>query len=201
MTQHDQDSSVPLAPMRRGKILYKTNPSVAGGWSGNVVTRPAGRGRSALMVAPDTGELLGRGTFGFVEEKEIDSERFVKVYLDGIKQYAGLGKAGAALFEFLYREISGRDSKDKGTVTLNYFLALEWKPDLTRRTYERGLAELLDKEFLFRSIAQDTYFVNVRFMFNGDRMVLLKSYRRAGSPVQQQELRLLQAPSPAPDGE
>lgn len=200
MTQNDQEPSRTLAPMRRGKVLYKTNPSISGGWNGNIVTRPAGRGRSAMIVSPDTGELLGSGTFGFMEEKEIDSERFVKVYLDGIKQYAGLGKAGASLFEFLYRQISGRDSKDKDTVTLNYFIAQEFKPDLTRRTYERGLAELLDKEFLFRTIAQDTYFVNVRFMFNGDRMVLMKSYRRAGSPVQQ-ELNLPRAPSPAPDGE
>jgi hypothetical protein len=44
--------------------------------------------------------------------------------------------------------------------------------------------ELLEKAFLFRSIAADVYFVNVNFMFNGDRMVVVKAYRRSGSTLQ-----------------
>jgi hypothetical protein len=35
-----------------------------------------------------------------------------------------------------------------------------------------------DAHFLFRTMAADAYFVNVRFMFNGDRMVLGQAYRR-----------------------
>jgi hypothetical protein len=119
-----------------------------------------------------------------VEEAEVDNEQFVKVYLAGIKQYAQLSKAGEVLFEFVYREISGRGGRDKDTISINFILAQRWKPDLTRRTYERGLSELFEKEFLYRSIAADVYFVNVRFMFNGDRMLLVKSYRRAGSSLQ-----------------
>ena len=136
------------------------------------------------MVAADTGEVLGRGAFGFVEEKEIDNEQFVKVYLEGIKQYGQLSKAGALLFEFVYREISGLSAKDKDTISLSYLLAEKWRPGLHRRTYERGMNELLEKGFLFRSLAADVYFVNVRFMFNGDRMVLVKAYRRSGSTLQ-----------------
>jgi hypothetical protein len=145
------------------------------------------RGQSAYMVAPDTGEVIASGTFGFVEERELDSEQFVKVYLDGIKQYAQLSKAGALLFELVYREISGLSGKDKDSVTINYFVAQRWKDDLSRRTYERGMNELLEKEFLFRSIAADVYFVNVRFMFNGDRMAVVKAYRRKSPPSSAQE--------------
>ena len=133
------------------------------------------------MVAPGTGEVVGRGAFAFVQEKEVDSEEFVKVYIAGIRQYAELSKSGALLFECVYKEISGRSSKDKDTVTLNYLLAQRLKNDLSRRTYERGMNELLEKEFLYRSLAADVYFVNVRFMFNGDRLVLVQSYRRKDS--------------------
>ena len=145
------------------------------------------------MIAPGTGEVLGRGAFGFVEEKEIDSEQFVKVYLAGIRKYGELSKAGAQLFELVYREISNNDAKDKDTVTLNHMLALEWKPDLPRATYYRGLNELLEKEFLYRSVAADVYFVNVRFMFNGNRMVLVQSYRRKDDQPSQPELPLLKS--------
>jgi hypothetical protein len=140
----------------------------------------------AWMVAPGTGEVVGRGAFAFVEEKEVDSEEFVKIYLAGIRQYGELSKAGALLFEFVYKEISGRGSKDKDTVSLNYLLAQRWKADLSRRTYERGMNELLEKGFLYRSLAADMYFVNVRFMFNGDRMALVQRYRVKGSAASTQ---------------
>ena len=185
MTESSQVLEAKNALTRRGKAVYEANPSVAGGRFRTKIT-PArtAKGDKAYMIAPDTGEVIGEGTFGFVEEREIDSEQFVKVYLDGIKQYGQLSKAGATVFEFVYRTISGFSGKDKDTVTLSYLLANRWHPKLTRRTYERGMNELLDKEFLYRSLAADVYFVNVNFMFNGDRMVVVRQYRRIGSSLQ-----------------
>jgi hypothetical protein len=184
MSELSQKTRSETVPTRYGKILYESNPSVTGRFPSRIVSGKPTRSGSAYMIATDTGEVLGRGAFGFVEEKEIDNEQFVKVYLEGIKQYGQLSKAGALLFEFVYREISGLSAKDKDTITLNYFLAEKWKPGLHRRTYDRGMNELLDKGFLFRSVSADVYFVNVRFMFNGDRMVLVKTYRRSGSTLQ-----------------
>jgi hypothetical protein len=34
----------------------------------------------------------------------------------------------------------------------------------------------LDKEFLFRSPEDGTFFVNIRYMFNGDRLAFVKAY-------------------------
>ena len=162
---------------RRGFPIYETNPSV-GKFPVRIKRSEVKAGQSVYMVAPGTGDVIGRGAFGFVEKKEVDSEEFVKVYLDGLRKYGELKKAGALIFEFVYRELSGKDAKDKDTVILNYLLAKRWKPDLTERTYFRGMNELLAKEFLYRTMATDVYFVNVRFMFNGDRLILAKSYRR-----------------------
>ena len=44
--------------------------------------------------------------------------------------------------------------------------------------------ELLDKEFLYHSLTADEYFVNVNFMFNGDRIVVVRQYRCTGSSFQ-----------------
>ncbi len=165
---------------RRGFKLYRHNPSLMDLPTRHRKVTKNGR---AYVITPDTGEVLD-GAFGFVAEKEVDPEEFVKIYLAGIRRYGELSKAGALLFEFVYRKISGREGKDKDTVDLNYLLAVEWKSDLTLRTYKRGMSELLEKGFLFRSYTADTYFVNVRFMFNGNRMVLVESYRRKGSTRQ-----------------
>jgi hypothetical protein len=103
-------------------------------------------------------------------------QRFLKFYIEGIRQYNKLNKAGTDLFEFVYEELSDSTNQGKDQLCLNYILANQWNPDLTRRTYSRGIAELLDKEFLFRSMVNDIYFVNTNFIFNGDRVALAKSY-------------------------
>ena len=178
----------------RGRPLYETNPSIVGQFPLKMVGTHQVKGQSAYMDSPDTGEVLASGTFGFIEEKELDSEQFVKVYLEGIKQYAHLTKAGAMLFEFLYKQVSGYSGKDRDTVSLNYILSKRWNPKLARRTYARGLAELLDKEFIFKSLTADIYFVNVRFMFNGDRIAVVKAYRRKDASPIQAELPLAPVP-------
>jgi hypothetical protein len=175
---------------RRGFPIYESNPNI-GSFPVRIKRSQPRAGQSVYMVAPGTGEVIGRGAFGFIEEKEVDSEEFVKVYLEGVRKYGELKKAGALLFEFVYRELSGKSAKDKDTILLNYLLAKRWKPDLTERTYFRGMNELLAKEFLYRTMAADVYFVNVRFMFNGDRMILGKAYRkRQPSEMVQDELPL-----------
>lgn len=166
-------------PKRRGHKIYAVNPSLAAPIPTRVKrSSPLKTGAEAYLVAPGTGEVVSKGAFGFIQEKEIDSEEFVKIYLAGIRKYGELSKAGANLFEFVYEQMSGVRAKDKDTVTINYFMAQTWKPDLTRATYFRGINELLTKSFLYRSVAADLYFVNVAYMFNGDRMVLVQSYRR-----------------------
>lgn len=176
----------------RGHALYRANPSLVDSAMPTRI-KPSDNTQfgEAYMIAPGTGEIMAKGTFGFVQEKEVDSEQFVKIYLAGIRQYGALSKAGALLFEYIYHRMSGKDAKDKDTITISLALAQEWNPKLTKTTYYRGLSELLDKEFIYRSYASnDLYYVNVRFMFNGDRMVLAQAYRRKGT-VTQGELPLL----------
>lgn len=162
---------------RYGKTIYKTNPSITGKLPVKIKTKALKKASDAYMVAPGTGEVIGKGAFGFVEEYEVDESQFVKIYLEGVKQYGALSKAGMLLFEFVYREMSGLQGKDKDTVTLNYLLALDWRTGLNKRTYERGISELLEKGFLFRSMAADVYFININFLFNGSRVEVIKRYR------------------------
>jgi hypothetical protein len=45
------------------------------------------------------GMFARNATCGFWWEQEVDSTRFVKLFLDGIKQAAGLSKPGIQVFE------------------------------------------------------------------------------------------------------
>jgi hypothetical protein len=150
--------------MRYGHPLHKINPSVP-----------------INLAEQDLSESLVAN----ISDQRFKHERFLKFYLEGIRQYNKLNKAGTDLFEFVHEELSDHTAQGKDKLCINYVLANQWNPDLNRRTYSRGIAELLDKEFLFRSMVNDIYFVNINFIFNGDRLALAKSYlsSTANSPI------------------
>jgi hypothetical protein len=198
MTEDRQNPATPasnLITTKRGFPVYRTNPSVPS--SSGLPTRtrrinvPGGKG--AVIVDNTTGELKGLGGMGFWWEEEVDSTRFVKLFLDGIKQAAGLSKTGIQVFELVYKEMRLNPGSDE--IKLNQYVARDY--GISDRTYQRGVRELLEKEFLFRSPSDGVFFVNIRFMFNGDRLAFVKSYHLKDSAARQQELPLLDAPAVA----
>jgi hypothetical protein len=181
---------------KRGLPVYRTNPSVPS--TRGLPTRSkrfhVPGGKASMIVDNSTGEIKGIGGMGFWWEEEVDSSRFVKLFLDGIKQAAGLSKTGIQMFELVYHQMRANPGSDE--IKLNQYVARD--QGISDRTYQRGVRELLEKEFLFRSPSDGVFFVNIRFMFNGDRLAFVKSYHLKGSP-RQEELPLVEIPSlPAP---
>ena len=156
---------------RRGFPIYSENPSVPAETEIKKQRRAQiGTDTRGLVVDSGSGEILGHGGAMVYEWEEVDKERFVKLYLEGLKQAAGLSKAGLGVFEIVYNQV--RQSPGKDTVLMSSLTS-----SLEERTYQRGIRELLKKEFIFRSPYEGTFFVNIRFMFNGDRLAFVKGYR------------------------
>ena len=170
---------------KRGFPVYRTNPSVPN--KSGMATRTkrfhVPGGKASVIVDHTSGELKGIGGMGFWWEEEVDSSRFVKLFLDGIKQAADLSKTGMQVFELVYHQMRANPGSDE--IKLNQYLAKEH--EISDRTYQRGVRELLEKEFLYRSPSDGVFFVNIRFMFNGDRLAFVRSYHLK-KPEQQQEL-------------
>ena len=168
---------------KQGVPVYRSNPSVP---TPSAIARRKkvryGDEKKGFVVDNGTGEILGTGGIGFYEFEEVDDTRFVKLFLSGVKQAAGLSKSGLMLFEVVYKELQKHPGDDE--VKLSHYIAAEQIEGLNERTYRRGLRELLDKEFLYRSPIDGVFFVNIRFMFNGDRLAFVKGYKRKGSSVQ-----------------
>ncbi len=176
---------------KHGFPVYRSNPSVPA--KHGIATRskrfhvPGGKG--AVIVDNGSGEIKGIGGMGFWWEEEVDSSRFVKLFLDGIKQAADLSKTGMQVFELVYHEMRANPGSDE--IKLNQYLAKDH--GISDRTYQRGVRELLAKEFLFRSPSDGVFFVNIRFMFNGDRLAFVRTYHLKDA-TRQQELPLGAAP-------
>jgi hypothetical protein len=189
MNKFEQRDSLVLDE-KYGVKIYQTNPSIP---SANEIKRSKrtqiGNDVKGLVVDRGTGELLGHGGAMVYEWEDVDKERFVKLYLAGLKQASGLSKAGLAVFEIVYNEVRERPGQDSVPLDAR-------SSGLHAVTYRRGLRELLDREFLFRSPNPGLFFVNIRFMFNGDRLAFVKGYRLK---QEQPELPLLFAPAEAPE--
>lgn len=172
---------------KRGVSVYATNPSVP---SQEDISRPRrsqmGNEQRGLIINEGTGEILGTGGAVIYEWEEVDKERFVKLFLAGVKQASGLSKAGLAIFEVVYNLV--RESPNSDKVELNFYVASEHIEGINERTYRRGLRELLDREFLYRSPSEGVFFVNIRYMFNGDRLAFVKAYHLKGAAVKKRRL-------------
>lgn len=200
MTETRQESNLAANQVstKWGFPVYRTNPSVP---SANGITTRTKRfqvpgGKASVIVDNTSGEIKGLGGMGFWWDEEVDSSRFVKLFLDGIRQAAGLSKTGMQVFELVYHEMQANPGSDE--IKLNQYVAKDH--GLSDRTYQRGVRELLEKQFLFRSPSDGVFFVNIRFMFNGDRLAFVRSYHLK-DPGRQQERQLAGAPAllPSPD--
>ncbi len=182
MAENSQNEA-PAIRQKRGVPIYMTNPSVP---AKDEISRSRrtqfGNEHRGMVIDGGTGEILGRGAAYMYEFEEVDKERFVKLFLDGVRKTAGLSSTGLMIFELIYNQVRGNPNSDK--IEMSYMVAQDRLPDLAERTYRRGLRELLDKEVIFRSPVEGVFFVNIRCMFNGDRLAFVKAYHLKGSSYQ-----------------
>jgi hypothetical protein len=168
-----QKLNSPVA-IRHGLPIYRANPSIPP--ANGIATRSrrfeVPGGKAAVIVDNTTGELKGIGGVGFWWQEEVDASRFVKLFLDGIKQACNLSKSGMQVFELVYHQMRENPGHDK--IELSQYFAQD--KGVPERKYQRGLRELLEKEFLYRSLSPSVFFINIRFMFNGDRLAFVRTY-------------------------
>lgn len=157
---------------KKGLPTYAENPSIIQmktGQKPKVITN----GNKA-WVAEDTGECFDRA--GLYEIVEVDNAPFVKLYVQSVRSFAGLSKTAAKLLEVVVHELK----QDEDKIFLHPQIAEKY--DITERVFFKGVKELCVREILFESTIPGWYFINIQFIFNGDRMVVTKEYRRRRTP-------------------
>jgi hypothetical protein len=170
---------------RRGFPIYRSNPSLVGLETGVARDKRAQiiKGNKVMMVNEYTGEITGEGAAAFIETQEVDSERFVKIFLAGLDGMFKLTKSGQTVFKLLWMQV--QNNKDADRVELNHYVAEDYGLEVTYRMMNRGIKELLEKEFIYHTPTAGIFFFNTRFMFNGNRIVTAKQYVLQGTQQQQ----------------
>jgi len=161
---------------RRGLAVYRENPSIKNA----ITTMKTGvkrisstDGNEMIIASKSTGEIVTGVDVGFHQRIKVDKTQFVKLYIQGVTAFTGLSKTGASVLEMVIAETHKNTGRDN--IYLSARLAEEiWS--ISRRSYMRGIKELLEKEILFEHIDENLYFINVNYMFNGDRLAFLRTY-------------------------
>lgn len=162
---------------RRGLTKYETNPFMLTTASNTVegTKRRSLRSKdgSQLMVTNQTGDVIAPA--GFWHTQEVDKTQFVKLYVNGVKAFAGLTGAGAQVFGLVYAALQKAPGKD---LIHLYFPDIDQNiTPISKATFMRGMKEILLKKFLAETLVSGRYFVNPDYIFNGDRLAIVKEFR------------------------
>ena len=160
-------------PTRRGVALYEKNPFML-----DVTTRTrrvTNKRGDMMLVNSNTGEIQST-IAGFWEAEEVDSTKFVKLFVHGVKALKELTGAGTKVFEVLYLKVQETIGSDR--VLMAWSEVDQALTPMSESTYMRGMRELMEKNFIAATPTQSMYWLNPSFVWNGDRLAFVKEYRK-----------------------
>ncbi len=127
-----------------------------------------------MITNTQTGEAIPAGIYC---HREVAKNEFVQLYAEGAAAIMGLKSAGQKVFQILYGKLLGIEGKNATEILMNYEMFPEeiqnW---ISRRTFFRGINELLKAKFIAQSYNPGYYFVNPAFIFNGNRLIIARAY-------------------------
>jgi len=165
----------PVKPMqtRRGVAVYSENPFMA---DVSTKTRRVTNKRGDMMLVSNEGEIVSN-VAGFWEAEEVDSTKFIKLFVKGVKALKELTAPGTKVFEVLYLRVQENIGKDQ--VLMAYAAVDQALTPMSEATYTRGMRELVEKGFIAASPVQGMFWLNPSFVWNGDRLAFVKEYRKS----------------------
>ena len=172
----NRSTAEPIETDQYGWPLYRENPCWVQRKVPVKVKRITGQRIGDVLSVSDGGDILIEGATVFAEEKEVDTEAFVKLYAEGVAKMMDLSKPAQRLFSYVSAAAAGLKGKDRDTIAMSYRRYVEWGGSGGQRVYNKGLKELLEKKFIYKSIDKDQVFINGHYFFNGNRMVFAKVY-------------------------
>lgn len=156
---------------RRGVVLHTENPFMANTKVATKTKRVTNK-RGDMMLLSNEGEVVSN-VAGFWTTEEVDNTKFLKLFVNGVRALAELSNPGTRVFELLYVEMQNNVGKDQVYLS---FTAIDQTSTMSRATFKRGMAELIDKKFIAAMPAVGWYWVNPDYMWNGDRLAFVKEY-------------------------
>lgn len=124
-----------------------------------------------------TGEVQEHGVGFMGLRKRVDTEEFVKIYKGQLQAMFDLSVPAYKMLGYFLH--ASRISSDTVIFRLNE--CKEHTGYTSKASVNKGMAELLEKEFIARTDEHFVYYINPAKFFNGDRLVLFQEIVKKGS--------------------
>ncbi len=160
---------------RRGMMLYESNPYINTSVVKTKTKRMTNKKGDMMVIEKDGGEVIAE-IAGFWHAEEVDSTKFVKLYVSGVQAFKELTGAGTKVFEVLYLEVQKVISQDRIYISFNR--VDQNSNSMSESTYNRGIRELVEKQFIAPSHDVGWFWLNPDYIWNGDRLAFVKAYYR-----------------------
>ena len=154
------------------KVKYESNP-LLNPHEISLKERTIKVGSSRELIDTSTGEVSNINAV--YQRKTVDSERFAKIYLEGVSKTFGLSKTAQKVFQVILQCCD----KDTDKLYLNFMVVSKHDDSIAERTYHRGLLELLKAGFIAYSDLPNMLWINPHLFFNGDRVRFITEYVKA----------------------
>lgn len=136
---------------------------------------------AAQVVVNRDGEVTAFGVF--MQYVEVDEKQFAKIYISQMAVFWELNKAGQKVLLFILSKLKPNND----TVVFNLEECVKYTGYKHKKNVIEGLANLMSKEVIAKSIYENNYFINPMITFNGDRITYAKTYikKKSTSAVNQ----------------
>lgn len=179
------------------KRRYKTNPFVAeGGFS-----IPTKRKHETLQtMGPASVVVDGQqiDVAQIVRVKQVDTERFVKVFVNHLAGFYDLTPTSMRLLTVLMQVVSDARYMNADQIVLTEGIARETMKEhgqkpLSSASYYRAVNELIASGFIAPTETPPLFFINPAVLFNGDRVRFVTELRRERATAAERDRQALEA--------
>lgn len=108
------------------------------------------------------------------KRKYVDGEDFVKIFVKEMEAIFDLSKSSQRVFTYMLSKIKYNDH-----FIFNMEECLEKTGYKSRTPVFNSLAELIQKDFIAKTKNQFVYWINPKLFYKGDRLVIVREYRKA----------------------
>jgi hypothetical protein len=152
---------------RRGYPRYLSNPSV-------LKTDETKTGLPRISSRFNNDSHFIRSPARFYDIIAVDKTQLAQLYIQGVAALQDLNAAGIKVLAVLYNEMQKQPNADK--IYLHFATVQTNGGTISLATFKRGMNELLAKEIMYESLEPFFYFINVNYLFNGERLAFVREY-------------------------
>jgi len=129
--------------------------------------------KDKAIINTNTGEM-DDDTIITGKTKFVDGEHFVKIFVKEMEAIFELSKAAQKVFSYMLLKV-GYDDR----LIFDIEECLERTGYVSKPPIFAGIGELLKNSFIAKTRNQFVYWINPRLFYKGDRLVVMREYRKA----------------------